>query len=79
MYNFKFDKQEMDFWSEHLDLLCSAKAIVAKIVVDQLIWTPISICIFYSVFKTMEGQMSQIKQTIKEKFWPTLLAGYAIW
>ena len=46
--------------------------------IDQTIWTPISICIFYTAFKAMEGRTDQITQTIREKFWPTLLAGYAV-
>ena len=25
------------------------------------------------------GQSDKIKQTLKDKFWPTLLAGYAVW
>lgn len=52
---------------------------MAKIVVDQLMFTPLSICVFYSALTTMEGHASRIKQTIREKFLPTLLAGYAVW
>ena len=58
---------------------CSTKAVLAKMLIDQTLWTPISICIFYSVFKTLEGQREQIWQTIRDKFWPTLFAGYAVW
>lgn len=25
------------------------------------------------------GQSDKIQQTLKDKFWPTLLAGYAVW
>ena len=25
------------------------------------------------------GQSDKIKETLKDKFWPTLLAGYAVW
>jgi protein Mpv17 len=57
----------------------STKAVLAKMLIDQTLWTPISICIFYSVFKTMEGRRDQILQTIKDKFWATLFAGYAVW
>lgn len=57
----------------------SARAIVAKMALDQLLLSPIGICIFYTIIKTMEGQSDKIKATIKEKFWPTLLASYAVW
>lgn len=62
-----------------VSMACSTKAVLAKMLIDQTIWTPISICIFYSIFKTLEGHSDQILQTIKDKFWPTLLAGYVVW
>jgi protein Mpv17 len=57
----------------------STKAVLAKMLIDQTIWTPISLVVFYSAFKTMEGRRDQIQQTLREKFFPTLLAGYAVW
>ncbi len=72
----KLDISEM---LTHLPVLYSTKAVLAKMLIDQTLWTPISICIFYSVFKTMEGRRDQILQTIRDKFWATLLAGYAVW
>lgn len=47
--------------------------------IDQLIFTPIGIVLFYSVFKTLEGRPWSIQSTIREKFFPTLFAGYAVW
>ncbi len=97
---------------------CSPAAVVTKMALDQLLLSPIGICIFYSIIKTMEGrllfcypldaysaahahvmykvhhllytllyiwpvdfagQSDKITQTLKDKFWPTLLAGYAVW
>lgn len=85
---------------------------------DKLLLSPIGICLFYSIIKTMEGRLlfhyplhaysaayahlmyrvhhllytllytsaccfagqpDKITQTLKDKFWPTLLAGYAVW
>ena len=48
-------------------------------VIDQTLWTPLSICVFYAFLLTAEGRRDHIRQTIREKFWPTLLAGYAVW
>lgn len=60
-------------------LCCSPRAVVAKIVVDQCIWSPAFTCIFYACMKTLEGQPEATISTIQEKFWPTLTAGYAVW
>ncbi|DBA72369.1 hypothetical protein WJX79_001307 [Trebouxia sp. C0005] len=57
----------------------SPAAVVTKMALDQLLLSPIGICLFYSIIKTMEGQSDKITQTLKDKFWPTLLAGYAVW
>ncbi len=35
--------------------------------------------VFYATLKTMEGEAHKIKETVKEKFVKTLLAGYALW
>ena len=47
--------------------------------IDQLIFTPVGIVIFYSCFRTLEGQPWKIPGTLKEKFFPTLFAGFAVW
>ena len=31
------------------------------------------------LLKCAAGQSDKIKDTLKDKFWPTLLAGYAVW
>ena len=53
--------------------------VLAKMAIDQLIFTPVGTVIFYSAFKTMEGNAAGIPATLSDKFWPTLLAGYALW
>lgn len=57
----------------------SPAAVIIKMGLDQVLLSPIGICLFYTIIKTMEGQSDKIKQTLKDKFWPTLLAGYAVW
>lgn len=37
----------------------SARAIVAKMALDQLLLSPIGICIFYTIIKTMEGERTR--------------------
>lgn len=57
----------------------SPAAVVIKMGLDQVLLSPIGICLFYTIIKTMEGQSDKIKETLKDKLWPTLLAGYAVW
>ena len=56
-----------------------AAVVLAKMAIDQLIFTPVGTVVFYSAFKTMEGDAAGIPATLRDKFWPTLLAGYALW
>ncbi|KAK9819868.1 hypothetical protein WJX72_003457 [[Myrmecia] bisecta] len=57
----------------------SPQAVLAKIAIDQLMWTPVATVLFYASLKTMEGEAHKIKETLQEKFVKTLLAGYALW
>ena len=34
---------------------CSPAAVVIKMALDQVLLSPIGICLFYSIIKTMEG------------------------
>ena len=38
-----------------ITVLCSAAAVVIKMGLDQVLLSPIGICLFYSIIKTMEG------------------------
>ena len=57
----------------------SARTVLSKVAIDQLIFTPVGLVIFYTCFKTLEGQPWKVPATIREKFFPTLFAGFAIW
>ena len=57
----------------------STRAVLSKMLIDQLLWTPFSLVVFYSYLKTAEGERHRIGETLRDKFVPTLLAGYAFW
>lgn len=38
-----------------ITVVCSAAAVVIKMGLDQVLLSPIGICLFYSIIKTMEG------------------------
>lgn len=57
----------------------SNKAVISKMLCDQVLWAPFFSCVFFAVIKTLEGTPSLIIPTIKAKLIKTLLANYAIW
>ncbi|GMH40905.1 hypothetical protein BSKO_08809 [Bryopsis sp. KO-2023] len=57
----------------------SAKAIVAKTAMDQLIWGPCITCGFFTFIRIVEGHPGQIIPTIQAELIPTVLASYALW
>ncbi|KAL0046589.1 hypothetical protein WJX82_004728 [Trebouxia sp. C0006] len=57
----------------------SNKAVISKMLCDQLLWAPFFSCVFFAVIKTLEGTPALIIPTIKAKLVKTLLANYAMW
>ncbi|GMH40368.1 hypothetical protein BSKO_08272 [Bryopsis sp. KO-2023] len=57
----------------------STKTVITKVVIDQCVWAPSFTCVFYAFMKAMERKSHETGKTIREKFWPTLTAGYSFW
>ncbi|KAL0037064.1 hypothetical protein WJX77_011353 [Trebouxia sp. C0004] len=57
----------------------SNKAVISKMLCDQVLWAPFFSCVFFAVIKTLEGTPALIIPTIKAKLVKTLLANYAMW
>lgn len=55
------------------------RAIAAKIALDQLAYTPVIMAAFFCGQKVLEGEPEAIEETLRDKLWPTLLAGWSIW
>ena len=53
--------------------------VLMKMGIDQLLFTPVGTVIFYAAMKTLEGEAASLPTTLRDKFFPTLLAGYALW
>lgn len=61
-------------------MACSARAVVAKMALDQLFWTPIALVLFFACFTLLEGRsMSYLRSQLRAKFLPTLVKGFALW
>lgn len=59
---------------------CSARAVVAKMALDQLFWTPIALVLFFACFTLLEGRsMAYLRSQLRAKFLPTLVKGFALW
>ena len=73
------------YWYVALDRMVFPKepkasgTIVTKMLLDQLIWSPINTCIFFASLAAMEGNMASIPGILDEKLVPTVLAGYMLW
>ena len=53
--------------------------VFSKMAIDQLVFTPVGTLVFYAAMKTLEGDAAGLPRALQDKFWPTLLAGYALW
>jgi protein Mpv17 len=56
------------------------RAVVAKMALDQLFWTPIALVLFFSCFALLEGRsLAALRAQLRAKFLPTLVKGFALW
>ncbi len=58
---------------------CSPAAVFSKIGLDQLIMAPVGTLIFFASQQLMQGQPQTIRSQVKDKLWPTTVAGYKLW
>lgn len=47
------------------------RKILLKIGIDQTVWSPFLLCVFYSFMQIWDGKPEAIRSTIEEKFWTT--------
>jgi len=57
----------------------SNKAVVSKMLLDQLAWAPFFSCIFFGFMCCLEGRPQHTIYSIQKKLIPVLLANYAVW
>lgn len=57
----------------------ASASIMTKMLLDQLIFSPINTCIFFASLAMMEGNGASIPAILDEKLVPTVLAGYMLW
>ncbi|CAL8460547.1 g76 [Coccomyxa elongata] len=57
----------------------SRAAIVLKLLVDQLVFAPISTIMLFIALESMKGTPEQIPIIIQEKLWSTMKANWVVW
>eukprot|EP00873_Tetraselmis_striata_P012689 jgi/Tetstr1/432953/TSEL_022291.t1 len=57
----------------------SPLAIALKIALDQLLFGPLFLIIFWTVLKTFEGRPYEALPLIEAKLFPTMIVGYMLW
>lgn len=63
-----------------LGMRCSVRAVVAKMALDQIFWTPIALVMFFACFALLEGRSTAyLRAQLRAKFLPTLVKGFALW
>ena len=73
------------FWYKGLDDAVfpnapkSPAAIVLKIFLDQALFAPVFLVIFWFVLKLFEGRPTEAYEQIVTKMYPTLLVSYTLW
>lgn len=73
------------YWFQFLDANVlvhapkSAQAVVSKVALDQLAFSPLGTCIFYAFHTAAEGRPGQYIPTLQDKWWPSLKAGWQFW
>lgn len=46
-------------------LACSTRAVLTKVAIDQLCYTPVAIGLFYGTLNTLEGRPQDLPDTMK--------------
>lgn len=57
----------------------SNKAVVSKMLLDQVAWAPFFSCVFFAFMCCLEGRPQHTMYSIQKKLIPVLLANYAVW
>ncbi|GIL73600.1 hypothetical protein Vretimale_5152 [Volvox reticuliferus] len=54
-------------------------AVLAKMLLDQVIFAPLGLLMFFVVIKCLEGRPQQLPYTLRSSYVKTLLGGYLLW
>lgn len=56
------------------------KDAIARTAVDQLVWAPVGIPLYYFVMSVLEARpVEETRQKLEENWWPTLKANWMVW
>ncbi|ODV87839.1 hypothetical protein CANARDRAFT_215735, partial [[Candida] arabinofermentans NRRL YB-2248] len=53
---------------------------IARVAVDQLIWAPIGVPLYFTAMTLMEGEgLNSIKKKLNDKYYETLITNWKVW
>lgn len=64
---------------EHLFSKATTKSLICKVVADQTLFTPMAIVSVFSYVSLLEGHPSFAIEKVRQDFWNTLKANWALW
>jgi hypothetical protein len=53
--------------------------VLIKTALDQVVYASVGTVVFFTVITLLEGRPAAVPAVVAAKFWPTLIANYAIW
>lgn len=53
--------------------------VLMKTALDQVVYASVGTVLFFTVITLLEGRPHAVAAVVQAKFWPTLIANYAIW
>jgi len=54
-------------------------AVATKVLIDQTLFSPAYLALYYGAMKTLEGRRCDTVATLREKLWPTIKTGWLFW
>lgn len=85
VYGFVVGGPSGHYWHQFLEANIMPKrptsrpAIVLKLLVDQLVFAPLSTILLFVYLESIKGTPDQIGLIIQTKLWPTLKANWVVW
>jgi len=57
----------------------STKGALLRVLIDQVTFAPVGICVFFTSIFTLEGRLDELPDHIRANLWPTLKNNWKLW
>jgi hypothetical protein len=72
----------LHYWYNFLNKMVpdpSTKGALIRVFIDQVVFAPAGICIFFTSIFTLEGRLNELKEHLSNVLWPTLQNNWKLW